>query len=83
MNKIKILSPTQYFFDHQKVMRERIDAGGIEAKRPLAHWDEMSVSNGISTGEQSYVVSHGDQLLGQPGNYALRTAVIPRRNAFM
>jgi len=67
--------------DHQREVGERIAHPGIQAQRVRRAGDEMGGGFRIGAREERDVVPQPDQLLGEVGHDAFRSAIELRRNA--
>lgn len=83
MNDVELCGMLTNEFQHQNMMRQRIDAAMIQTQPGLAYRYEACGCLRIAAGKQGDVVPHPDEFFSQERNHALCAAIEAWRNAFV
>src|ERR1700730_2908504 len=66
MNHVELVTPLPHFFNHQKMVGQRVNASWIGSKGARTHCHPACRGGGIAAGKQGDVVSRANQLFRQP-----------------
>jgi hypothetical protein len=66
MNHVELVTPLPHFFNHQKVVGQRVNASLIGSKGARTHCHQACRGGGIAAGKQGNIVSRANQLFRQP-----------------